>query len=627
MWNSLHGQGLNTNNLRRQLLPFRTCMLLLFHERERKHLLDTIIISQEHHKSVDAHAPAPSGRETEFQTRAEVLIDQLRLVVTLSLLGRLLFESKTLVKGVVQLCVRVDDFLLAHEGFEALTQPDVVAMVFGQRRHHLRMPGDECRVDAGLFDEFSDKLIEHAGVGFWRRAFDIDFLQELLEELVCLHGMQLITGRELLARSFFKGRDHLNSLPWSLPIDLEFLARLGMECSFIATSDMLYEPRNKFLGHVHDIVDISVCPVELARGEFRVMSEIDALVSELTTQLVNSFQATDNQHFEIKLRSDTQEHVHVEVVVVRNKWLRSGTASNSVHHRSLHLDEVALIEKAADIRNHLGPGDEDIPRSVVHNQVQIPLSIALLLIPKPIMFRGDLMQTRREQHHFRSEYRQLSIRAVLRGSAAWKANNAHNVSSSQMFMLVLEGDVSLHVLRLACDLDLHALSTNIVENQFGPCRPLGIDPSRDAQFLVLDLVTLLQRLVLLNDLSYIIRDQELMWVWVGALSLSEFIHSSTSDLEVLVRRQIALFLLSTGLLLWLGGCGSGPLLPFRFLSPMLLSFLQFRLRHVLTGDFIKVQVCEIVGSGIGSWPLVWSPHCVGNQGKRRGIAKCVLSVR
>ena len=38
-------------------------------------------------------------------------------------------------------------------------------MVLCERGHHLGVPGDEGGVDAGLFDEFADELVEHAGVG------------------------------------------------------------------------------------------------------------------------------------------------------------------------------------------------------------------------------------------------------------------------------------------------------------------------------------------------------------------------------------------------------------------------------------------------------------------------------
>lgn len=66
------------------------------------------------------------------------------------------------------------------------------------------------------------------------------------------------------------------------------------------------------------------------------MSQIHALISELTSHLVDSVQSTDNKHLEVQLRGDTEEHVHVKIIVVSNEWLSSGTTSNGVKHRGLH---------------------------------------------------------------------------------------------------------------------------------------------------------------------------------------------------------------------------------------------------------------------------------------------------
>lgn len=68
----------------------------------------------------------------------------------------------------------------------------------------------------------------------------------------------------------------------------------------------------------------------------RVVGQIHALISELASHLVDSVQSTDNKHLEVKLGSDTEEHVHVEIVVVSNEGLGGGTTSNGVEHRGLH---------------------------------------------------------------------------------------------------------------------------------------------------------------------------------------------------------------------------------------------------------------------------------------------------
>ena len=85
--NTLSGLSLHTHNLSRRLLVFHH----ILHERESKHLLDAVVVRQEHDKTVDTHAPAASRRETVFERLAESFVDELGLVVTSCLLVCLLF--------------------------------------------------------------------------------------------------------------------------------------------------------------------------------------------------------------------------------------------------------------------------------------------------------------------------------------------------------------------------------------------------------------------------------------------------------------------------------------------------------------------------------------------------------
>merc|ERR1711939_1213508 len=81
--NALLRNRLHTHLLRRQLLLLHRNILL--HKRERQHLLNRIIICQEHNQAINTHSPAPSRRQAIFQTLAEILVDHLRLVVALVL--------------------------------------------------------------------------------------------------------------------------------------------------------------------------------------------------------------------------------------------------------------------------------------------------------------------------------------------------------------------------------------------------------------------------------------------------------------------------------------------------------------------------------------------------------------
>lgn len=373
--------------------------LVLLHERERKDFLDTVVVREEHDQSVNTHTPTTSWWQTVLQASTEVLVDDLGLVVTLVLLMSLLLETETLVEGVVQLGVGVDDLLLANEGLESFTETAVLTVVLGQWRHHLGVASDEGRVHAGLFDELAHKLVEHTGVGHRWRAFDAGLLQHLLEELVSFLGVQLVTWRELLPSGLLEGRDHLHTPPGRLPVDIVGLAGLGVEGSLIATSDVLHQARNKLLGGVHQVKAISVGLVELASGELGIVGKVNAFVSELATHLIHTLQTTDDQHLQVQLRRDTHEQVHVEVVVVSHERLRSRTTSNGVHHGGFHLNEVAGIEETTNVANNLRPGDEDIARFIVHDQIEVALTETLLLILQTVVLGRNGMQARRQQHN------------------------------------------------------------------------------------------------------------------------------------------------------------------------------------------------------------------------------------
>lgn len=122
----------------------------------------------------------------------------------------------------------------------------------------------------------------------------------------------------------------------------------------------------------------------------RVVGKVHAFVTELTSDLVHTVQATNSEHLEIQLRSNTQEHVHVQVVVVSDKRLGSSTASNSVKHGGLDSDEVPVIKPSADEGVDLGTSDKNVAGLVVHHQVQVTLAETLLGVLETVVVVGDL---------------------------------------------------------------------------------------------------------------------------------------------------------------------------------------------------------------------------------------------
>ena len=55
-------------------------------------------------------------------------------------------------------------------------------MVFGQRRHNLRVFDDESWVQTLNFDEGTNKLVQKSGCGSWRSAVNIKLFAEIIKE-------------------------------------------------------------------------------------------------------------------------------------------------------------------------------------------------------------------------------------------------------------------------------------------------------------------------------------------------------------------------------------------------------------------------------------------------------------
>ncbi|KAI6763412.1 hypothetical protein HG531_012800 [Fusarium graminearum] len=561
---SLH--GFNASHLGGQLLLL--LQLVILHEWESKDLTNGVVVSQEHDHSVNTHTPATGRRQTVLERGTEVLIDKLSLVVTLVLLAGLLLETQALVEGIVQLGVSVGDLLLAHESLESLAQTGDLTVVLGERAHDLRVASDERRVDTLLLDELANQLVNHAGVSQRRCALQVHLLKDILEELVGLLSVELVTRRKLLASSLLKSGDHLISGPRRLPVDLVLLATLSLV---------------KFNG-----------------GEFGVVSKISTFVSELTSNLVHAVETTDDKHLEVKLRGDTHEHGHIILVVVSGEGLGSGTTSNLVHHGSLNLDEVTLVEVFADPGDHLRSSDEDVTGLLVADEIEVSLTVSLLEILEAVVVIGKGMQARSQENNFGGENGQLTLLTLL-DLGLGVSDNSDDITSAKVLVLVLKRGSSLtNLLSLAHDLDLDTLSSDIVEEELGARCSLSVDTGTNLNDLVLGVLARLEVTKLLDELSQVVCNIELVGVGVGALGLAELVDVPGSDLEVLVGGEVLLRSLSTtGSLL---GSGSGTtlgslLLLFLLLLAGLLALLQLGLGDLLTSYLIEVQVGNLLGRG------------------------------
>ena len=214
--------------------------------------------------------------------------------------------------------------------------------------------------------------------------------------------MQGLARRELDVQLLLQFLDHVKSLPWSSEVErvllLALTLTLGVEGDLGASGNVLDHSADHALGHLHQVVHVGVSHVELADGELRVVSHVDTLVSEDSTDFVHSVKTTYDELLEVELRSDTEEKVELEVVVVGDEWPSSGASGDHVHHGSLYFHETERVKILSDIVDDLASSDEHLLDIVVHNQVDVPLSIPDLGIGQTSI--GDLgqhMETRRQE--------------------------------------------------------------------------------------------------------------------------------------------------------------------------------------------------------------------------------------
>ena len=78
---------------------------------------------------------------------------------------------------------------------------------------------------------------------------------------------------------------------------------------------------------------------------------VDALIPELLANLKHPVQATDDKHLEVQLGRNAHVHLHVVLVVVSLERLGRRATGDGVEDGGLDLNEVAVLEKAADVRN------------------------------------------------------------------------------------------------------------------------------------------------------------------------------------------------------------------------------------------------------------------------------------
>lgn len=136
------------------------------------------------------------------------------------------------------------------------------------------------------------------------------------------------------------------------------------------------QQRRTIRAHTHKAVATLPCEKCVdERGELGVVREINALVTELSSDLVDAVEPSDDQLLEVELRRDAHEHLLLEVVMESGEGLGRGASGDQVHHGRLHLEEAALVEETTNVVDDLAAREEVVANLLVQHQIQIALAV------------------------------------------------------------------------------------------------------------------------------------------------------------------------------------------------------------------------------------------------------------
>ena len=310
-------------------------------------------------------------------------------IVTGVLLGDLGQEALGLVFGIVKLGVGVGDLAAADKQLEAVGDIRVLVVAARQGRHFERILGDKVRLLQLALDQLFENhhlqlaqplVAQHLGTGLLgnlARLLDIveiglGQLRVVLEDGV-IHGQAnegLAKVEHLVAVRHVGGAQH-----------------------------RLRQLTEQLFGQVHVVAVVRVGLIELEHGEFRVVAGRDALVAEVAVDLEDLLKATHNQTLEVQLRRDTQEHRHIQRVVVGFKGFGRCATRDGLQHRGFNFEEAAVVEKAANVRNHLRTNAEGVARFFVDDQINIALTVALFGVGQTVVLVRQRTQGLGQQLH------------------------------------------------------------------------------------------------------------------------------------------------------------------------------------------------------------------------------------
>ena len=352
------------------------------------------------------------------------MVDNHCFVVTLGGKFHLINEPLVLINRVVELRVGVSQFFAVDHQFEAFGQSGFAAMHLCERRHLHRIIGDERRLDELSLAGLTENLVNEFAFAHVLCIFYSESLGKRAQ-FILAHGGYILAGLLLDSiqdRQAAIGRFEINLV----------VTDLNFGCSVDSDGNLL----EQLLGERHHPVVVLVLDVQLHTCELGVVAAVHTFVAEVTSDLIHSLKSAYDKAFEVELGSDTQVHIHVKRVMVRDERSCTCSACNSLQNRCLDLGVSGFVKHLAHSTQDSGALEERIFNAIVDHQIDITLTIALLGIVESVVCHTVLVLDDRQRTDTLGEHGQaLGMHADLTHlGAEHKALNADKVADVQQFL-------------------------------------------------------------------------------------------------------------------------------------------------------------------------------------------------
>src|SRR5690606_14568012 len=126
-------------------------------------------------------------------------------------------------------------------------------------------------------------------------------------------------------------------------------------------------------------------------------------------KLKHALEAAYDQAFQIQLGSNTQEHFHVERIVMRHKRLGRCATGNRMQHGGFDFKKAGLEHELTYATNGFAARYKGAARFFGHDEIDIALAVAQLLVGNPVELVGQGTQRLGQQSNLLGMDRQLAL--------------------------------------------------------------------------------------------------------------------------------------------------------------------------------------------------------------------------